>query len=35
MSKWKMLPRMAVKGVIQNGTVYYPYLMAGIFSAFT
>lgn len=35
MNKWKMLPRMAVKGVIQNGTVYYPYLMAGVFSAFT
>lgn len=35
MNKWKLLPGMAVKGVIQNGTVYYPYLMAGIFSAFT
>ncbi|MDE6203964.1 MAG: FtsX-like permease family protein, partial [Lachnospiraceae bacterium] len=35
MSKWKILPRMAVKGVMQNGTVYYPYLMAGVFSVFT
>lgn len=35
MNKWKLLPRMAVKGVIQNGTVYYPYLMAGIFSVST
>lgn len=35
MNRWKLLPRMALKGVIQNGTVYYPYLMAGIFSAFT
>ena len=35
MSKWKVLPRMAVKGVVQNGTVYYPYLMAGVFSSFT
>lgn len=35
MNKWKLLPRMAVKGVNQNGTVYYPYLMAGIFSVFT
>lgn len=26
---------MAVKGVVQNGTVYYPYLMAGVFSSFT
>lgn len=26
---------MAVKGVMQNGTVYYPYLMAGVFSSFT
>ncbi len=35
MNKWKLLPRMAAKGMLQNGTVYYPYLMAGIFSAFT
>lgn len=35
MNKWKLLPRMAAKGMSQNGTVYYPYLMAGIFSAFT
>lgn len=35
MKKWKLLPGMAVKGVISNGTVYYPYLAAGIFAAFT
>ncbi len=35
MNKWKLLPRMAAKGMFQNGTVYYPYVMAGIFSAFT
>lgn len=35
MNKWKLLPKMAVKGVKQNGTVYYPYLMACIFSVFT
>lgn len=35
MKKWKLLPGMAVKGVISNGTVYYPYLISGIFSAFT
>lgn len=35
MKKWKILPGMAVKGVIANGTVYYPYLAAGIFAVFT
>ncbi len=35
MNKWKLLPGMAVRGVIQNGNVSYPYIMAGIFSAFT
>lgn len=35
MNKWKLLPKMAVKGVTQNGTVYYPYLMAGTFAVFT
>lgn len=35
MKKWKLLPGMAMKGVISNGTVYYPYLAAGIFAAFT
>ena len=35
MSKWKLLPHMALKGVAQNGREYYPYIAAGIFSAFT
>ncbi|MDE7286163.1 MAG: ABC transporter permease, partial [Lachnospiraceae bacterium] len=35
MNKWKLLPRVALKGVGQNGKVYYPYMMAGIFSVFT
>lgn len=35
MKKIKLLPLMAVKGVIQNGQVYYPYAFAGIFSVFT
>lgn len=32
---WKILPRLAMNGIIKNGTVYYPYLMAGTFSVFT
>lgn len=32
---WKILPELAWKGVINNGTVYYPYFGAGIFSVFT
>lgn len=35
MNKWKLLPSMAVKGVVQNKTVYFPYLAVGAFSAFT
>lgn len=35
MKKWKLLPGLAVKGVIKNGTVYYPYIVACIFSVFT
>lgn len=35
MNKWKLLPYMALKGVGQNGRVYYPYIGAGIFSVFT
>lgn len=35
MKKRKLLPQMAVKGVMANGTVYYPYLAACIFAAFT
>ncbi len=35
MKKWKILPGMALKGVTSNGTVYYPYLVACIFAAFT
>ena len=32
--KWRVLPKLAVTGVIKNGTVYYPYFGAGIFSVF-
>lgn len=35
MKKWKLLPGLAVKGVIKNSTVYYPYIIACIFSVFT
>lgn len=35
MKKWKILPGMALKGVVSNGTVYYPYLVACIFAACT
>lgn len=35
MNKWKLLPHMAIKGMGQNGNVYYPYIVAGIFSVFT
>lgn len=35
MSKRKILPEMAVKGIISNRTVYYPYAAIGIFAAFT
>ncbi len=35
MNKWKLLPQLARKAVGQNGKVYYPYMMAGIFSVFT
>lgn len=35
MKKWKILPGMALRGVTSNGTVYYPYLVACIFAAFT
>lgn len=35
MNKWKLLPSMALRGIIQNKTVYFPYLAVGIFSAFT
>ena len=30
----KILPVMALKGIIRNGNVYFPYLAAGIFSVF-
>ncbi len=33
--KWRILPELAWTGMIKNGTVYYPYIGAGIFSAFT
>ncbi|MDE5931677.1 MAG: FtsX-like permease family protein, partial [Lachnospiraceae bacterium] len=35
MKKWKLLPHMAVKGIMANGTVYYPYIAAVIFAVFT
>lgn len=35
MKKAKLLPSMALKGIINNANVYYPYLAAGIFSVFT
>lgn len=35
MNKWKLLPHMACKGIVQNKTVYYPYLVVGAFSVFT
>lgn len=35
MKKWKLLPKMALKGIITNGMVYYPYMIAVIFSVFT
>lgn len=34
MRKGKILPQMALKGIISNGMVYYPYMVAGIFSVF-
>ena len=34
MKKGRILPKMALKGIISNGMVYYPYMMAGIFSVF-
>lgn len=33
-SKWKILPKLALTGVVKNGTIYYPYIGAGIFSVF-
>lgn len=35
MNKAKVLPKLALTGVIKNGTVYFPYLGAGVFSVFT
>lgn len=34
-SKWRILPKMALTGVVKNGAVYYPYIGAGVFSVFT
>ncbi len=34
MKKGKILPVMAWKGILRNGNVYFPYLIAGIFSVF-
>ena len=33
--KWRILPKLALTGVMKSGTVYYPYIAAGIFSVFT
>lgn len=35
MRKRKFLPKLAWNGVVKNGTVYFPYLGAGVFSVFT
>lgn len=35
MKKWRLLPQMAAKGILSNGMVYYPYIIAGIFAVFT
>lgn len=35
MNKAKVLPKLALTGVIKNGTVYFPFLGAGVFSVFT
>lgn len=35
MKKGRILPRMAAKGIISNRIVYYPYIAAVIFAAFT
>ena len=35
MNKWKLLPHLAVKGIIQNGRTYCPYIITCVFSAFT
>ena len=35
MKKLRILPSMALKGIVGNGNVYYPYLAAGVFSVFT
>lgn len=35
MKKGKLLPHMAAKGIVTNGTVYYPYIAAVIFAVFT
>lgn len=32
---WRVLPKLALRGLIKNGEVYYPYFCAGIFSVFT
>lgn len=32
---WKILPGLARRGIMSNGTVYFPYFGAGMFSVFT
>lgn len=35
MNKWKLLPHLAVKGIVQNGRIYGPYIITCVFSAVT
>lgn len=34
MKKWRLLPGMALKGIMANGMVYYPYMIASVFAVF-
>lgn len=31
MNKWKLLPHLAVKGIVQNGRIYGPYIITCVF----
>lgn len=35
MKKWKLLPKLAKQGIVSNKMLYYPYMIAGIFTVFT
>ncbi len=35
MKRYKLLPGLAIKGVTQNGKIYYPYIISCMFSIFT